>query len=81
MKEHIARRLEQLRAEYRKGQERLVELEQETSSVNSSMLRISGAIQILEELLERDPSNTPSREIQEPSIDRPPTDPSKPGSS
>ena len=73
MKDQIERRLEQLRAEYRKGQERLVELEQETSSVNSSMLRISGAIQILEELLEQDPSDTPRSDSQEPSIDGPPT--------
>ena len=69
MNDHIVRRLEQLRAEYRKGQERLVGLEQETASVNSSMLRISGAIQVLEELLEHDLPNTPSSDIQEPSID------------
>ena len=71
MKEHIASRLEQLRAEYRKGQDRLVELERETASVNSSMLRISGAIQILEELLKEAPSNTPFRDGQEPSFDSP----------
>ena len=81
MKDHIVRRLEQLRVEYRKGQERMVELEQETSSVNSSMLRIIGAIQVLEELLEQHPSNTPSSEIQEPSINGPPAGRSKPGSS
>ena len=81
MKDHIVKRLEQLRAEYRKGQERLVELERETSSVNGSMLRISGAIQILEELLEQDPSTTPSSDIQEPLIDGPPTGRSKPSSS
>ena len=81
MKDHIVRRLEQLRAEYRKGQERLAELEQETSSVNTSMLRISGAIQVMEELLEQDPSDTPCSEIQEPLIDDPPTGRSKPSSS
>ena len=69
MNDHIVRRLEQLRAEYRKGQERLVALEQETASVNSSMLRISGAIQVLEELLEHDLPNTPGSDIQEPLID------------
>ena len=72
MKERIERRLQQLRAEYRKGEERLVELEHESSSVNSSMLRISGAIQILEELLEQDPSKTPGSSIQEPPLDSAP---------
>lgn len=81
MKEHISKRLEQLRVECRKGQERLVQLEQETSSVNSSMLRISGAIQILEELLAQDPSSTPCTDIQEPVIEGPATAGSKPSSS
>jgi predicted nuclease with TOPRIM domain len=81
MKEHIVIRLEQLRAEFRKGQERLAELERETSSVNNSMLRISGAIQVLEELLEQDLSNTPCSDIQEPVIDGPPVGVRKSGSS
>ena len=81
MKDHILKRLEQLRAEYRKGQERLIGLEQETSGVNSSMLRISGAIQILEEVLAQDPSSAPCSDIQDPLIDSPPTGRSKPSSS
>jgi len=52
MKKQITTRLEVLKAEYQKGQERLAALEQETGNVKSSMLRISGAIQVLEEMLE-----------------------------
>ena len=65
MKEHIVGRLEQLRTELRKGQERLAELEQEVASVNSAMLRISGAVQVLEELLAH-PLSTPRGDIEDP---------------
>ena len=51
MQDQIAVRLQQLRTEYQKGQDRLAALEQESFSVKNSMLRISGAIQVLEELL------------------------------
>lgn len=63
MKDHINTRLQQLKAEYQKGQERLAALEQETISVKNAMLRISGAIQALEELLEQDPSTLPKNGI------------------
>jgi predicted nuclease with TOPRIM domain len=64
MKDRISTRLQQLRTEYQKGQERLAVLEQEASNVKSSMLRISGAIQVLEELLEQDPSALQDKELQ-----------------
>lgn len=51
MKKQLTIRLEDLKTEYQKGQERLTALEQETASVRTSMLRISGAIQVLEEIL------------------------------
>ena len=51
MNEKINQRLEELKAEYHKGEERMAELERETSSLRVSMLRISGAIQVLEEML------------------------------
>lgn len=49
----IKARLEELKEEYRKGRERLNALEQETSTLSNTMLRISGAIQVLEELTEK----------------------------
>lgn len=47
----IQARLAELKDEYKKGQERLVALEQETANLRNTMLRISGAIQVLEELI------------------------------
>lgn len=54
MQDHLRTRLEELKKEYQKGQERLSALEQETNTVKNSMLRISGAIQVLEEMLQLD---------------------------
>ena len=50
MKEKIRNRVGELQSEYKKGQERMAILEQEMDSLKTSMLRISGAIQVLEEL-------------------------------
>ena len=47
-------RLKELKDEYKKGQERLIALEQETTNLSNTMLRISGAIQVLEELIRND---------------------------
>lgn len=46
-------RLAQLRAEFEKGQQRLHMLDRERQEVRDTMLRISGAIRVLEELLEQ----------------------------
>jgi len=54
MREQLQRRLEELRAEYQKGQAAAEELEAKLSSVRSMMLRLSGAIQVLQEELARD---------------------------
>lgn len=51
MKEQILERIEQLKAEYESGQKMLADLETQGSNLRTTMLRISGAIQILEELL------------------------------
>lgn len=44
-------RLKELKEEYQKGQGQLAALEQEMANVRDTMLRISGAIQVLQELL------------------------------
>jgi predicted nucleic acid-binding Zn-ribbon protein len=54
MTNQIEARLTQLQAEYQKGQEHLAALEHEVTKVRDAMLRISGAIQVLEELLAKD---------------------------
>ncbi|HEX6437200.1 MAG TPA: hypothetical protein VF182_08710 [Candidatus Binatia bacterium] len=56
MKEQIKNRIESLRVEYRTGQEVLAELEGRQAGLKITLTRISGAIQVLEELLEENNS-------------------------
>ena len=51
MQEQLKQRLEELRKQFETGQARLRELETEQTYVRETMLRISGAIQVLEEAL------------------------------
>lgn len=51
MKDVLEKRLNELRTEFECGQKMAAELESRQTNVRSSMLRISGAIQVLEELL------------------------------
>ncbi len=51
MKEQVERRLQELRSEFETGQKMLAELEQRKAGVEQTLLRISGAIQVLEEML------------------------------
>ena len=50
MKERLAK----LKAEFEKGQQHLQLLDKERAEVRDTLLRISGAIQVLEELLEQE---------------------------
>jgi hypothetical protein len=47
----LEKRLDTLRDEYAKGQQQLALLDQKRAEVRDTLLRISGAIQVLEELL------------------------------
>jgi hypothetical protein len=51
VREQIKNRIESLQAEYRTGQEILAELEAREAGLKLTLTRISGAIQVLEELL------------------------------
>jgi hypothetical protein len=51
MREQIDQRLQDLRAEYKSGQQMLAELEAKQRTLRDTLLRISGAIQVLEEEL------------------------------
>jgi hypothetical protein len=54
-------RLSTLKAEFKAGQELLAELDAKQTQLRSSLLRISGAMQVLEELLSQEaPVNQPS---------------------
>ena len=52
MKEQMEQRLQQLRNEYETGQKMLADLEAKQLSLRETLLRIDGAIQVLEEVLE-----------------------------
>ena len=51
METRLRQRLEQLRAEYDKGRKTLEDLEAQAQNVRATMLRISGAVQVLQEEL------------------------------
>jgi hypothetical protein len=51
MKEQLEIRLQQLKTEFETGQKMLAEVEQKKANLEQTLLRISGAIQVLEELL------------------------------
>lgn len=51
MYQQLNERLSQLKAEYESGQQMLAELEQKQRTLRDTLLRISGAIQVLEEEL------------------------------
>lgn len=55
MQEHIQARLETLRKELEKGQVELQKVENQRTYLREMVLRISGAIQVLEELLAEGP--------------------------
>lgn len=51
MRERLQQRLAELRTEFESGQQTLDQLETQATSVRQTLLRISGAIQVLEEEL------------------------------
>jgi prefoldin subunit 5 len=51
MREQVEQRVGELKAEQQKGQQLLAELEGKQAELRQTLLRISGAIQVLEELL------------------------------
>jgi ABC-type transporter Mla subunit MlaD len=51
MRHHLEQRLQSLVQEYQSGQKMLADLETRQANLRETLLRISGAIQVLEELL------------------------------
>jgi predicted nuclease with TOPRIM domain len=54
MRDRLEQRLQQLKAEFERGQQMLAKLEREQAGLRDSLLRIGGAIQVLEEELGQD---------------------------
>ena len=65
MKEQIETRLQGLKTEFETGQKMLAELEQKKAGLEQTLLRISGAIQVLEELIASAPSSPDSSAPEE----------------
>jgi hypothetical protein len=66
LRERLALRLEELRHELAKGQQALAEVQVHQDALRQSVLRISGAVQVLEEELARTPlavAVEPQREV------------------
>ncbi len=59
MKDQLEQRLGQLKAEFEKGQRALADLQEQESRLRETLLRISGAIQVLEELLGKEGGAAP----------------------
>lgn len=57
MRQQLENRLKELKAEYESGQKVLVDLETKQIDVRNTLLRIQGAIQVLEEELAKNEDN------------------------
>ena len=55
MESRLRQRLAELRAEYDKGQQTLMDLERQAETLRQTLLRISGAVQVLQETLDEAP--------------------------
>ena len=54
MKDRLEQRLQELKAEYESGQKMLADLEARQDELRATLMRISGAIQVLEEELDKE---------------------------
>jgi len=63
MRERIQDRIGELKKDFEAGQARLANLDREASQLRETMLRIAGAIQVLEETLAAD--SAPDRQAAE----------------
>jgi predicted nuclease with TOPRIM domain len=65
MREQLEQRLKQLKAEFEEGQKMLADLEARQANLKTTLLRISGAVQVLEELLAGTEARTPADSTSE----------------
>ena len=67
MKEQLEQRLKELKTEFESGQKALAELENRQGDLRNTLMRISGAIQVLEEELaiEGKPESDDARQFEE----------------
>jgi uncharacterized coiled-coil protein SlyX len=60
MREQLENRLKNLKSEFELGQNKLAELEAQVANLRNMLLRISGAIQVLEEELSKTGNASPA---------------------
>ena len=53
MRDQLENRLKELKSEFELGQNKLAETEAQAANLRNTLLRISGAIQVLDEVLEK----------------------------
>jgi len=58
MKEQLEKRLSDLKNEFEQGEKMLADLDARREQVSQTMLRISGAIQVIEEILKEEESTS-----------------------
>ena len=63
MKPQLEKRITELKSEFEAGQKMLADLETKRNDLQSTLLRISGAIQVLEELLTQNESGQEPKEM------------------
>ncbi len=63
MRERLDARLGELKEQFERGTERLDQLEEEARKLRETLLRISGAIQVLTEDLEHDASSAEAADV------------------
>ena len=64
MKEQLEKRLAELKAEFESGQKVMAELDTKQANLRDTLLRISGAIQILEEEIGKTREEEKTREVE-----------------
>ena len=65
MRQQLEHRLQQLKTEFESGQKVLAELEAKQANIQNTLLRIQGAIQVLEEELIKAAKDEPSASTDE----------------
>ena len=65
MREQLQLRLQELKNEFQAGQAKLQETDRQQLALRETLLRISGAIQVLEELLQQSSGEKPQEPPQQ----------------
>ena len=65
MKEKLEQRLQHLQQEYESGQQMLADLQAKEANLQRTLLRISGAMQVLQELLQAEEPSSANGNVSE----------------